>query len=117
MKTNTYPREHRVPVRFASQTRFPVSLPAAPVRSRGDQALDGFKSRLLEQILENKCGQALEPMIRHAANEAAALAWTTPFPLLVLPGLLEEKVRTVWLRDLRQRHIQWRSRKLVNPGG
>jgi hypothetical protein len=116
MKTNTRPRDHRVPVRFASPTRFPVALPSAPVRTRCDKSLDRFKSRLLEQVLEIKCGQALEPLIRHAANEAAALAWTTPFPLLLLPGLLEEKVRAVWLRDLRQRHIRWRSPRLLNPG-
>jgi hypothetical protein len=111
MKKNTRPPGSQLPVRFASPTAFSVSMPAAPSGSLDNGALERFKCRLLEPILENRCGQTLESMMRHAANEAAALAWTTPFPLLVLPGLLEEKVNAVWRRELRQRHVYSRSRR------
>jgi hypothetical protein len=31
-------------------------------------------------------------LLRQAANDAAAVAWTAPYPLLVLPELFREKV-------------------------
>jgi len=36
-----------------------------------------------------------ENLFRQAFVEAEALAWSTPFPLLFLPALAEEKVRNI----------------------
>jgi len=55
----------------------------------------------------------LAALIRRAANEASALAWTTPFPLLMLPGLLEEKVRSARRQAEQQKIVFKRSRRLL----
>ncbi len=66
-----------------------------PVPSRGvsEEALEAMKQRLLDQLLEATPEADLWEPVLHAANEAAALAWMTPFPLLVLPVLMEEKAQ------------------------
>jgi hypothetical protein len=113
MKTTTNLRRNRLPVHFAANTRFSVALPAVPARGAVELMLDQFKHRLLAEVLEDKWWQAIERETRRAADEAAALAWITPFPLLVLPVLMEEKVKTARLRALRQERIHWGSRWLV----
>jgi hypothetical protein len=112
MKTNTNTHKHQLAVRFAAPTHFSVSLPGVARRDWVDANLDRFKHRLLQNLLEDKRWLMLESSFRQAADEAASLAWTTPFPLLVLPILLEEKARIARLRALRQEQIQWRSRRL-----
>ena len=57
--------------------------------------------------------QYLNVLIRRAANEASAIAWTTPFPLLVLPTLLEEKVRRARRQAEHQKAVFKRSRRLL----
>jgi hypothetical protein len=51
--------------------------------------------------------------LRRAANEAAALAWFTPFPLLFFPALLEEKARAALRQGARQRCVRNRSETLL----
>jgi hypothetical protein len=64
----------------------------APARGRAETDLDSLKERLLRPLLEQNGDQQAEVALRRAGTEAAALAWTTPFPLLFLPALLDEKV-------------------------
>ena len=52
--------------------------------------------------------------LRRAATEAATLAWMTPFPLLVLPVLLEEKIQEAQMQAQRQVLIRRRSRALID---
>jgi hypothetical protein len=52
--------------------------------------------------------------LRRAVNEAVALAWVTPYPLLVFPGLLDEKVEAALLQAARQENIRQRSLELLN---
>ena len=47
----------------------------------------------------------LNAPLRRAANDAAALAWATVFPLLVFPVLFEEKIEAAVLRLRRQARI------------
>lgn len=50
---------------------------------------------------------AQQPRLYHlAVREAEAIAWQTPYPLLVLPALLEEKLKQAagWFH--RQRSLQ-----------
>jgi hypothetical protein len=47
----------------------------------------------------------LNAPLRRAANDAAALAWATVFPLLVFPVLFEEKTEAALLRAGRQARI------------
>ena len=65
---------------------------AAPFRSTGLSELEQLRHRLLRHELAATESHALYPLLRRAANEAAALAGTTAYPLLVLPLLFEEKI-------------------------
>lgn len=81
-----------------------LHLPA-PSRGVSEEALERMKQRLLDQLLEETPEPELwEPLI-YAASEAAALAWMTPFPLLVLPVLMIEKAQQARLWMQRQRTI------------
>ncbi len=67
--------------------------------------LEQLKERLLEPILNSVESAALAQELRRVANEA--LAWFTVCPILVLPTLLEEKVRSAlewWERQESIRH-------------
>jgi hypothetical protein len=50
-----------------------------------------LKNRLLVDRLGSALGAEENSQVRRAANEAAALAWLTKYPLLVFPSLFEEK--------------------------
>jgi hypothetical protein len=85
-------RHRKLPTRFGPETRFNLTPgPAAPFRGAREAELERLKDRLLKTLLQDAEDADLLVLLRRAANEAAALAWTTPFPLLVLPELLEEK--------------------------
>jgi len=86
-------------VRNFSQTRsVMMSMTAttkmlhAPIRGVVEGQIEGLKQRLLSPILESVSSTDLVKEISWAGNEAAALAWLTVCPILVLPALLEEKV-------------------------
>jgi hypothetical protein len=66
--------------------------PDAESRRRRDVELERLKERLLREHLCRADHPAVRNQLRRAAREAAALAWTTPYALLVFPGLLEEKL-------------------------
>lgn len=81
-----------VPTAFAAETRFAVNpVPAAPFRGTHETDLERLKDRLLRELLAGAPTPDLYAPLRRASNEAAALAWGTSFPLLVLPELLREK--------------------------
>ncbi|MCL5098079.1 MAG: hypothetical protein M1608_11250 [Candidatus Omnitrophica bacterium] len=85
----------------------PFRLPAART-DQGDNGTTQFqqiKARLLKSALDSTREPALCRQLCLATNEAAALAWTTPCPLLVFPCLFEEKVAEAWNYFLRQRRI------------
>ncbi len=54
----------------------------------------------------------LNASIRRAANEAAALAWVTFYPLLLFPALFEEKIRHALRHAERQARIYANSPEL-----
>jgi len=72
-----------------------------------------LKGRLLGSLLEETETVALFARYKLAANEAASLAWTTEFPLLVYPGLLEELARRERAHENRQREIHMRTEQLL----
>jgi hypothetical protein len=61
-------------------------------RQRTGLALSDLKERLLQSRLAKITDAEPVRLLRLAAGEAEALAWQTPFPLLLLPVLLEEKL-------------------------
>jgi hypothetical protein len=102
----------RVPTRFARPTRFKVRPTAAPaVRAALNARLERLKDRLLAPHVN--APDDLTPFLRRAAEEAASLAWTTPYPLFILPELLEEKVAAARLHAARQASVLRRSQALL----
>ena len=82
----------RVPTEFAPETRFAVNpAPAVPFRDTAETELERLKDRLLREWLNAAPDPVLYAPLRRASNEATALAWATPYPLLVLPELFREK--------------------------
>jgi len=79
-------------------------LLTTPCRGVTEERLDRFKQELLKPILDSVENPTLIDELRAVANEAAALAWYTVCPILVLPALLEEKTRQAikhWERQQR----------------
>jgi hypothetical protein len=107
-------KKNKVATWFQPETRFDVTpLPAVPFRGTQETELERLKSRLLKHLLDQTENPQLFAPLRRAANEAAGLAWFTPFPLLFFPALLEEKVRVVQKQDARQHYVRERSQELL----
>lgn len=73
----------------------------------------GLKDELLGDAIEETETLELHPRLKHAANEAAGLAWTTEFPLLVFPTLFDELAKRERARQSRQRQIRARTETLI----
>jgi hypothetical protein len=110
MNTN----KNRVATRFAPETRFELRpAPPAPFRANLESNFEQLKNRLLAERLADDERPELNAPLRHAANEAAALAWVTRYPLLVFPALFEEKTEAAVRQAERQARIYANSRELV----
>jgi hypothetical protein len=104
----------RVPARFGPETRFELRpAPPAPFRATQETEFEWLKSRLLARQLAEAPTPELNPPLRRAANDAAALAWATVYPLLVFPVLFEEKIEAALCHAARQACIRERSRELL----
>ena len=103
-------RKRRLRLRYEPANRFEVTpVPAAPFRGTRETELERLKARLLGPLLDGADAPLYAPY-RRAANDAAAVAWTTCFPLLAFPELLAEKAREAQARDEHQRAVLARSR-------
>ena len=110
MKTN----HRRGPARFGPETGFEVKpVPPALFQARQEVELERLKTRLLSEQLEARRDPQLGSQLRRAANEAAALAGVTRYPLLVFPALFQEKAEAALLRAERQEQVRQRSRELL----
>src|SRR5215475_4844428 len=106
-------RYKRLKAEFAPETRFEVQpLPPAPFRAAQQSRFEQLKGRLLSDRLSELWGTKSATQLRRAANEAAAVAWVTPYPLLVFPVLFEEKAEQALLVVSRQQRVRERSREL-----
>lgn len=100
--------------RFEPETRFDVAaVPAVPFRGTREAELEQFKKELLRAALNEATEAELYAALRRAANEAAAVAWMTPFPLLFLPVLFEEKIAAARRQFARAQSVRHRSRKIL----
>lgn len=79
---------------------------------RVNAELHQLKARLLEPILERTKQPDLCHRLRLAANEALADAMRRPSPFLVLPCLIENKVREVQEWFQRQQRIREATQRL-----
>ena len=110
MNTNT----KRVPTEFGAETRFEVKpVFPAPFRAVQESHFERLKNRLLAARLQTVSEPDLGSRVRRAANEAAALAWVTPYPLLVFPVLFEEKTEAARHQAARQESVRRRSQELL----
>lgn len=78
-----------------------------------ENEFEKLKGRLLRRLLDDAIQPELNTPLRRAANDAAALAWTTSFPLLFFPALLEEKARCARLQLQKQSYVRLRSETLL----
>jgi len=107
-------RKQEVPTRFAAETRFDLAPQfAQPFRAAQEERFELLKSRLLRRLLDDAVQPELNAPLRRAANDAAALAWTTSFPLLLFPLLLEEKARRARSQLQKQKQVRLRSETLL----
>ncbi|MBP9903081.1 MAG: hypothetical protein KBH45_16600 [Verrucomicrobia bacterium] len=105
---------NRLPTQITPAKRItPTVLAAVTLRRTVETELDQLKNRLLARELERTTALDHNVGLRRAANEAAALVWLTPYPLLLLPTLFEEKARLARLTIGRQVLIRERSNELL----
>jgi hypothetical protein len=110
MNTN----QSKVAARFAPETRFELRpVAAAPFRANLENDFERLKARLLAEQLSLAENPGLNAPIRRAANEAAALAWVTFYPLLVFPELFAEKAGLAVQHAQRQARIYDNTRELL----
>ena len=103
-----------VPTEFGPETRFELRpAPPAPFRAVQETEFERLKNQLLAEQLAGVAAPELNPPLRRAANEAAALAWVTQFPLLVFPALFEEKTAAALRQAERQARIYAGGRELI----
>jgi len=87
-------KHRRIETRFEPETRFDLTpVSGAPFRAVFQDQFDRLKDRLLTASLDIVWEPKLGSELRRAANEAAALARLTAYPLLVFPILFEEKAQ------------------------
>lgn len=82
--------------------------------ARQSWSLESLKQRLLDEQLARAADQDLRRRLRRAADESAAIAWATPYPLLALPELLVEKMSAAWHQFEFQRAIKVRTQTSVS---
>jgi hypothetical protein len=103
-----------IDTRFGAEDYFGAGpVPSAPLRGATETELDSLKARLLKDLLGRMPQLDAATPMRRAANEAAALAWLTPFPLLVFPTLFEERARQLKLQLGKQSRVRARSEGLI----
>ena len=94
-------------------TRFDVvPVFAVPFRGTRETELEQFKIRLLRTAMEAAANAEFYVPLRRAANDAAAVAWMTPFPLLFFPTLFEEKATAALRQFERAQKVRARSRQI-----
>ena len=104
----------KVAAEFGPETRFKSNrVPTGGHRSRRIAVLEELKQRLFHEKARTTSDEVALSYLRRAAEEAAALAWATPYPLLVLPELFAEKAAEAFLQSERQREIRERSQGIV----
>ncbi len=104
----------RLRTTFAPETRFEIKpTPPAPFRVTHETRFERLKNELLNEKISEVLEARLTSPLRRAANEAAALAWITAYPLLVFPGLFEEKATEALLHEGRRELVLQRSRDLL----
>lgn len=107
------PGKRKVPTQFAGDTHFELPVPMARSCGVAEAELQQLKARVLVPWLAQAATEGWHERLHRAAAEAVSLAWATPFPLLVLPVLIEEKVHEARLQTECQLGIHENSQLLL----
>ncbi|MBI4661205.1 MAG: hypothetical protein HY735_20475 [Verrucomicrobia bacterium] len=107
-------RNRRLFAQFGPDVEFdltpsPAIVPSETVRIRFQE----LQERLVRDSLSGTQNPVVRGGLQIAAHEAAALAWTTPYPLLVMPILFQEKARSFRLRLAKQHRVSAQTRRLT----
>ena len=78
------------------------------------QELEQLKTQLLDRHLGAVRDVHAHAWLRRAAAEATSLAWSTSYPLLLLPELMDEKLAVALKQAVRQRNVTLRSRAVLS---
>jgi hypothetical protein len=84
-----------------------------PRRTSAVVELERLKACLLLEHTRAVADPAIQSWLKRAANDAASIAWATTYPLLVLPVLLDEKMREACRKAELQKSIYVRSQSIV----
>lgn len=80
-----------------------------------ERRLELLKWRLLLRRLNEVADSSLHARLIREADEAAAFARQSPFPLLVFPCLFEEQAAVATEQARRQAHLYWHSLRVNEP--
>ena len=113
-RKNKTSRDRSLPAQWAADVAFELT----PVTGVVPQELVRIKFMELQSGLVKDClGETRNPIVRggihRAANEAAALSWTTSYPLLVMPALFHEKAREARRRLDKQQIVSMQTERLI----
>jgi hypothetical protein len=106
----------QIKLQFAEESWFEVPT---EIFTRGDhpaqasKTFERLKKSLIEAVTVELEDVRAPQLVKNAANEAAALSWTTPFPVLFFPLLLSEKLQQARIQAHRQDTIMARSESLL----
>jgi hypothetical protein len=89
------------------------SLPVRFAREAVAERFAELKDNLLGETIDQAETFSLQARLKHAANEAAGLAWTTDYPLLVFPALFDELAKRERVRNSRQQRIIAQTERLL----
>lgn len=73
-----------------------------------------LEKRLWQEVVRKAGEPQTVTFLQHAAREAAAMAWMTPFPLLFYPLLLQEKTQEAETLMQKQREVSEKSQWIVS---
>lgn len=99
-------------VEFAPESGFEVEPGGG--RAGLQERFATLQEALVTAAVEETQTLGLHRRIEQAANEAAGLAWTTEFPLLLFPALFAEFAQRERAREDRQQRILARSQGLMD---
>lgn len=101
----------RLGTQFDPEVEFEVN--PAFVRLETRRVFGDLQGRLVEQRFHEPANSLLRQDVEMVAQDAAALAWATPYPLLVFPVLFEERIDVRLVQAGRQERIQEQSRSIM----
>lgn len=83
-----------------------TDLPPQRLSTKTSATLAEYREALIEVLTSTDVGELPVELLSQALNEAEALATLTPFPILFLPSLAEEKISDARNWFARQQRIR-----------